>query len=271
VGLITHFERESKLKASRQRMVEFGLVLVLLSGCQGQSDAPATVALAGGSSDVDKIRAADVSILFVGNSHTSFHNLPGVVADMIRFRQPGKSVYTHIVMAGHLDDAAKDPACRVEIESRPWKFVVLQAQRISVSGKYNYSRTEGIDLATMAKARGATVLFYSEWGLRGKAGDGERNEKIYREMAKEAGVGVAAVNRAWDLALSERPELPLYEPDGNHQSAVGAFLTACVLYARLTNDSPAGLADFPYAAASDGDRRYLADAAARALASGEKD
>jgi hypothetical protein len=235
-------------------------------GCQGQSDRPPAFATAGGASNAEKVAAADVSILFVGNSHTSFHNLPDTVARLIAHRKPGTTVYAHTIMAGHLDDAAKDPDCRAEIENRPWKFVVLQAQRISVSGKYNYSRTEGIDLAKQARARGATVLYYSEWGLRDKPGDGDRNEKIYREMAADAGVGVAAVNRAWDLALAERPDLPLYAPDGNHQSAVGAFLTACVLYARLTGDSPAGLGDFPYPAATDADRKFLADVAARAIA-----
>jgi hypothetical protein len=261
---------------SRPRPVVLGTVLALLTGCQGQADpvpvdgAAAAPAILGGPSDPKKVRTADVSILFVGNSHTSFHNVPGIVADMIRHRQPGKTVYTHTLMAGHLDDVAKDPACREEIEARPWRFVVLQAQRISASGKFDYSRAEGIDLAKKARARGAAVYFYSEWGLRGVAGDGDRNEKIYREMAKEAGAGVAAVNRAWDLALAERPELPLYASDGNHQSAVGAFLTACVLYGRLTGDGPAGLADLPYASAGEADRRYLADAAGRALATEDK-
>ena len=32
-----------------------------------------------------------------------------------------------------------------------------------------------------------------------------------------------------DLALAEKPDLRLYEADGNHQSSLGAFLTACIL------------------------------------------
>ena len=50
----------------------------------------------------------------------------------------------------------------------------------------------------------------------------------------------------------------------------GAFLTACVLYGRLTGDSPGGLAGVPYASAGEADRRYLADAAARAVAAEDK-
>jgi hypothetical protein len=219
-------------------------------------------------SDPDKVRAADYSVLFVGNSHTTFHGLPDLVGEMIRFRHPDKTVYTHTQVVVFLEDAANQPGVREEIETRPWKAVVLQAQKISVSGKVDYPRDAGIALATRARERGAAVLFYSEWGLQGKEGDGERNEEIYRAMADEAGVGVAAVGRAWDLALAGRPDLPLYSPDGNHQSALGAFLTACVLVGRITGDSPAALAEFPYPHASAEDRKFLAEVAAKSLAAG---
>jgi hypothetical protein len=87
-------------------------------------------------------------------------------------------------------------------------------------------------------------------------------------MADAAGVRVAPVGRAWDLALSQRPDLPLHAADGNHQTALGAFLTACVLVGELTGESPADLASFPYPEASAADRQFMADAAARARAAG---
>jgi hypothetical protein len=225
----------------------------------------------GVASDPDRVRAADFSLLFVGNSHTMMHDIPGLVCRMIAFSHPEKSTYSHYVSVAFLEDAARSPACRDEIESRPWKFVVLQAQKISVSGKHEYSRREGIDLAKSAKGRGASVIFYPEWGLKGKDGDGARQETVYREMAREAAVGLAPVARAWDLALSERPEMGLHSIDGNHQSELGAFLTAAVLYSGITGDSPAGLSAFPYPAADEKDRKFLADVAARTLALERKD
>lgn len=237
----------------------------LFAGCGRGPDGPAPAPGAPARSDEQKVRAADVSILFVGNSHTSMHGLPDLVCEMIRFRHPGKTVYAHVVSVGFLEDAAENPACREEIESRPWTSVVLQAQKISASGKFDSSRAEGIGLAKLAKARGATVYFFCEWGLAGDPGNGPRHEKIYREMAAEAGADVATVNRAWDAALAARPELPLYDPDGNHQSATGAFLTAAYLCGKLTGESPAPLAEFPYPAVGPADRAVLAGAAAKAL------
>jgi hypothetical protein len=258
-------------------LLALAAILPLAAGCGcGREPAPApapppgVVTLTGpglgadGRSDEGKVRAADYSILFVGNSHTMSHSLPNLVCDMIRFRHPGKTTYAHVIGVGFLEDTARNPACREEIESRSWKFVVLQAQKISVSGKHAYSRKEGIEIARLAKAHGASVHFFCEWGLRGVPDNGPRQEKVYSEMAAEAGVKVAPVNRAWDIALAERPELPLYEADGNHQSATGTFLTAAFLYAKLTGESPAPLAAFPFAEVSDADRAFLAESATKA-------
>jgi hypothetical protein len=238
-------------------------VLVLTAGCGPER--PPAARPAGGKSDPDKVRSADVSILFVGNSHTTMHDLPGLIGAMIRHRHPGRSVDTHVVGVGFLEDVGRDPRCREEIETRPWKYVVLQAQKESKTGRYSYSQEEGIAIAKLARARGATVLFYSEWGLRDVPGHGPRIEKVYQAMAAAAGAVVAPVGRAWDRALAARPDLELYAGDGNHQSALGAFLTAAVLYGRLTGDSPAALATFPYAGAGAADRQFLAEVAAQAL------
>jgi hypothetical protein len=210
-----------------------------------------------GLSDAEQIRAADVSILYIGNSHTHFNELTGIVTAMIRHRRPGQTVLTGGVMSAFLETAAADPQCRAEIDTRPWKHVVLQGQKISQSGRFEYSRAEGIELAKAARDRGATVHFYAEWGLQGKPGDGPRMEAVYQDMAKRSGATVAPVGRAWEIALAEKPDLPLYSEDGNHQTNTGAFLTAAVLFAAITGDDPLTLADF--------DSRVVADAATRRL------
>lgn len=242
------------------------LACALLAGCgkqpTAQTDDRSRVLTA--ASDPDQVRAADVSILFVGNSHTHFNDLTDTVAAMIRHRRPGKTVLVGGVMCGFLEQAADDPLCRAEVETRPWKHVVLQAQKISQSGKFVYSQAEGIELASTARGRGAAVHFYAEWGLRDKPGDGPRTEAIYQEMAKAAGATVAPVGRAWDIALAEMPDLPLYAPDGNHQTDVGAFLTAAVLFAAVTGDDPLTLAEFDYPKADAATRKLLLAAASKA-------
>jgi hypothetical protein len=251
-----------------RRLALVPVLLVALLGC-GSPPPPVEARVVGNAnpSDPDKVRAADLSVLFVGNSHTNSHDLPALVGEMIRFQRPDRMVYTHTLGVMFLQDAGIQPWVREEIETRPWKAVVVQAQKITVGERSDYPRDAGVALATLARERGAAVYFYSEWGLSGVEGDGKRNEEIYRSMAVEAGVGVAAVGRAWELALAERPDLPLYaDGGGNHQSQLGAFLSACVLVGRITGDSPAALADYPYPNVSAADRKFLAEIAARSLA-----
>jgi hypothetical protein len=250
-------------------MRRFALLVLCGLACGCGSNVPpagAPVTAAGGAApDAEAVRAADYSVLFVGNSHTAMHDLPGVVAGMIRHRHPAKTVVTHALWFAFLEDAAADPGCRTQVADRPWKHVVLQAQKISTSGRFRYSQAEGIELAKAGKTRGADVLFYAEWGLRGKAGDGATQEAIYREMATAAGVRVACVGRGWDAALAGRPDLPLHADDGNHQSHLGAFLTAAVLFGELTGDSPTVLADYPHPDTDAATRKLLTAAAAKAV------
>jgi hypothetical protein len=240
-------------------------VAILVFGCGGEYRASTAAAptdpLAPTISVAEGVRSANVSVLYFGNSHTGFHDVPGLVGKMIRFKHPNKRYFHHFMSVGFLEDAARNPGLQKEIEDHPWKFVVLQAQKISVSGKYKYSQKDGITLAKSAKERGAQALFFSEWGRRDVAMDGVVQESIYQEMANAAGVRVAPVGRAWDIALAEKPSLPLYSWDGNHESEVGAFLTACVLYGLMTDSDPAQLADYDYPAATSEDRIVMADAA----------
>jgi hypothetical protein len=240
----------------------------LLTGCGVQPakvtatvPEPATAAAAQ-ADDVE----ADIRILFVGNSHTTGHDLPNLVCKMIQFQQPEKAVRSRVVSVAFLEDAARNPELKHEIASRRWNVVVLQAQKISMSGRFDYSRKEGIDIAKQAKDTGAAVYFFSEWARRGVEDEGRRTEKIYQAMAEAAGGFVVPIGAAWDLAFDEQPDLTLHEADGNHESALGTFLTACVLTGQLTGENPEGLAAFPYLSFNERDRAFLAQVAARTLA-----
>src|SRR5262245_23027390 len=180
------------------------VLLLLLAGCSGQRSAPPEVAPGekepvnpvrkadarppDDKSDLEKVRSADISVLFVGNSHTMLHDLPGLVGKMIRFRHPEKTYYSHVIGVSFLEGVGHDRRCKQGIESRPWKYAVLQGQKSSMSGQVTYARKEGIEIAKQAKARGATVFLFSEWGVQGVEDDWSRTKKNYQEMNRAADV-----------------------------------------------------------------------------------
>ncbi len=197
-------------------------------------------------SDAQKVTAGEPSILFIGNSHTSFENLPQRVAQLIKRAKPEQKPYVYTHSVATLKAAASDASCLSEIDTRAWDCVVLQAQEISMSGKYIYSNAEGIEIAKRATARGAKVFFFAEWGRQGVAGETERTEQIYQEMADASGASLIPVGQTWDRVLTAQPEMSLHAADGNHQSRLGAALTALVLAAFILDQDPnsfAGIAD----------------------------
>lgn len=205
-----------------------------------------------------ELRSADIRILFVGNSHTSYQNLPAIVCGMVRRAKSGMTVAHQMAFVSHLEDAGADPSIRAEVERRPWTHVILQAQKVSMSGRFLYPTLDGIELAKAAKAKGAATYFFAEWGRKDVEGERERTEKIYQEMALAAGVNVIPVGRVWDAAFAENPEWPLHDADGNHQSPTGAYLTALVLASTIADEPAAACAGVDAADLSVAERLTLA-------------
>lgn len=55
------------------------------------------------------------------------------------------------------------------------------------------------------------------------------------------GSELVPVGPAWQRARELRGNLPLYDADQSHPSALGQYLTACVFYGVFTKKSPLGL------------------------------
>lgn len=187
---------------------------------------------------------ADLRILFIGNSHTLGHDLDGLVADLIRFRRPKSKTATESIMVGFLEQAETTPATRKRLTKVKWDKVVLQAQKISASARTEYSTAEGIAFARRAIESGAKVHFFAEWGIQGDAKNADHTDGVYRKMATEAEASLIPVTRVWTRVLAESPDLALYSEDGNHQSRLGASLTALTIAAFLLDESPEVFADF---------------------------
>jgi hypothetical protein len=66
----------------------------------------------------------------------------------------------------------------------------------------------------------------------------DRLDSNYGAVANELAAPLAPVGIAWAEALRQRPDIELWQPDGVHPSAEGAYLDACVFYAVLYHRRP---------------------------------
>jgi hypothetical protein len=181
---------------------------------------------------------AQVALLFMGNSHTGVNGLPNMVAAMVRAAWPGRSVEA-VEAPGWmlLRERARDAPSLALLRSRPWRFVVLQAQEYSSSGLFEYPIDGAVELVRQSRAVGALPIMFAEWPRRGIP-ETQRIYELHLSIARAAPACVPPIPQAWDLAIGRHPEMVLHAADGNHSAPAGAFLAALVIATTMTGVSP---------------------------------
>jgi len=192
-------------------------------------------------------------ILFLGNSYTFENDLPAMFAELAYaggFRiETGTAAQAGWTLSDHVNSSATLDM----ITSSKWDFVVLQEQ--SQIPAIEPSRTDEMYpaarlLVRKIKATGATPIFFLTWAHR----DGwpEVGLPDYQSMqfqidigylgiARELNAPLAPVGYVWLLASGQNPQLDLWQVDGSHPTEQGTYLAACVFYALIFRQSPAGL------------------------------
>jgi len=227
------------------------LLTSFLAACGGGGDGGAQGRMQGTSPVI-----ADISLLFMGNSHTTVNDLSGMVTEMVRTGRPDKTVGAAVAPGFlFLDERLHDAASTNLLASQHWSFVILQAQKYSSSGQFTYSTAEAEELIRRARTAGAVPILFPEWPRRNIV-ETQRIYDLHVSIAQREPACVAPIGQAWDLALARHPELTLHADDGNHSAPAGAFLAALVLYATITDRSPLDLPHFP---------RFPVDAGTQAL------
>lgn len=217
------------------------MVATFASGCGGSSSPtipPTERTLPAPISTAVPKPAAHLRILFMGNSHTSVHDVPGSVARLIGSAQPDLALQVATAPGNmFLSERLTDDTTLRLLRDAPWDVVVLQAQKYSSSGRVTYSTSEAQELIAMVRTAGAVPVLFPEWSRR-DVPETDRIYDLHTSLAKAAPACVAPIPQAFDLALERDRSLVLHEADGNHSSSAGAFLAALVLFATITSSEP---------------------------------
>jgi hypothetical protein len=193
-------------------------------------------------------------VLFIGNSLTFFNDMPDMFAALAQ--AGGHLVNVDMAAPGGwtLSEHIQVPATRNKIQQGDWDIVVLQEQSALPANptqrqKWTYPAARILD-ADIVQV-GARTLFYMTWGYRdGFPDEGHADfaamqaqlQMGYEEIAAELDAQVAPVGLVWQTAVEKTPGLDLWRADGVHPTRAGSYLTACVFYAVIFEESPAGLA-----------------------------
>lgn len=221
------------------------VIAVALPACHAPAQAgPAAGAGAGAGGHADAAQKASeaepLRVLFVGNSYTAYFAIPKQVAAMCA--HAGVEVQIKMVTRGgwswkrHWEEG---PAPEV-IREGGWDVVVLQEYSRGAMDKPEAFDEFGQKLVELVKSTGAKPVLYLTWARQHLPQDQATLTGEYAALAERTGAGVAPVGVAWQRWFAEVPGVPLHRKDRSHPNRLGAYLSACVMFATITGQSPAG-------------------------------
>lgn len=249
------------------RALQLLIVITLISiSCGSDEDEPC--GLVEDASEQSK----ELSILFIGNSHTHFHDLPQTVREI--GASIGDKVYVEMSAPGgyEFERHFKDPATQAALSSRVWDYIVLQesgwrvalppgeadiqiypfARNLKEEIFKNNDNARLILYVTHGYELGVNTIGETEWcqwdpPVCNQEGMSKRIQETYKELAKIFEAESAPAGPMWQILKSKRNNLHLFEPDGVHPNITGSYANALTIYSvirkqRLINVySPAGI------------------------------
>jgi hypothetical protein len=207
------------------------------------------------SAPAPKSNEPPLRVLFVGNSHTYFNDMPKMIAQLAEAaHERPLAVEMITVDAAHLRDHVARGEAAAKMRDGGFHVLVLQEQQqvpsFESSHRKNVMDGAAQVLAISAQSAGMKTFLSMTWARKGGdpsnvpgdtfAAMHERSVRGHVECAQSIGAKLVPASIAWKRALELRPTLELWRPDGSHPTVAGSYLAACVLYRALYERSPAG-------------------------------
>jgi hypothetical protein len=183
-------------------------------------------------------------ILFIGNSLTYVNDVPGILQALADAAGGEKLAVETIGVPNYaLIDHWTDGIAQKEIDKGGWAYVVMQQGWTPAGVCRDTLRLAATLFAQHISKIGAKPVMFEPWVPAARASQNQflTSMESYRLAATDVGGVVFPVAEAWLEATSRNPDLILYS-DGLHATPAGSYLAALVMYTRIFNRSPVGLA-----------------------------
>ena len=178
-----------------------------------------------------------MKVLFVGNSHTFFNDMPELFA---RFAQKTAGEKPEVVMLAY---GGRDYqwhrkeyfSLRFNLMYGGFDYCVLQ------QAAHPYPPAEetfeyGTMIIDLCRKCNVTPVVYMTWAEKRFPENQQKMIDTCTALASEKGALLAPVGEVWQKVRQRHPDIELYFRDGEHAGPYGDFLIACVMCRLLTGD-----------------------------------
>lgn len=174
-------------------------------------------------------------ILFIGNSHTYFNDMPEMVAQ--RFREEGFDCEVTMLAHGnwYLEQHVREPEVRFNIRYGHYDYVVLQEYSHPFAPEEKYFAAVRT-LNQWIREAGSKPVIYMTWAKKGEEKEQLRMTLAHKQIAKEIDALLAPVGENWWSYMKSWPGIELYAMDGAHASERGSDFAAKYIWDAIETD-----------------------------------
>ena len=178
---------------------------------------------------------APLGILFIGNSHTYFNDMPL----MVRRRALEAGYGCRVAMIAHggwfLAQHLEEPDVRFDILYGGYDYVVLQEHAHPFGPEEKYAAAASA-LCALVRQAGATPVLYETWARKEEPEAQETMNGAHVRAAESTGALLARVGERWWKYREERPDVEMYAGDGAHASPAGSDFAAGCIWDAIRSD-----------------------------------
>ena len=173
-------------------------------------------------------------VLFIGNSHTYFHDMPHTFGRMCaqltgEIPEVTMLAYSNRSLAWHREEYF---SLRFALLYGRYDFCVLQQQAHPFPDE-EQTRQSVNRILSLCKSGGAKPVLMMTWAEQADPEHFPPMQRFYTALAAETGAILAPVGELFDTICRTHPEIELYWHDGEHASVYGDYLIAATLAALL--------------------------------------
>lgn len=178
-------------------------------------------------------------VLFIGNSHTYYHDMPYLFQQLAQWASGAAVEVTMLAQGGWSLEQHDGKEERFNILYGHYDYIVLQQVTHPFPGQEALLAQAGVLNGHIART-GARPVAYMTWAEKARPENQAALTDGFRALSRELRAILSPVGLAFQALRDSGIEL-YDEEDGRHASLAGAYLAACVHVAAILGEDPRGL------------------------------
>ena len=176
-----------------------------------------------------------LKLLFIGNSHTYYNDMPLMVKR--RAEEAGYSCRVTMIAHGgwFLAQHAEEPDVRFNILYGDYDYVILQEHAHPFGPEEGFLEA-AVKLNALIRQAGSKPIIYETWAKKDEPEAQENMNIVHRRVAEGISALLAPVGENWWGYMKSWPDLEMYDADGAHASRAGSDFAAKHIWEEIRSD-----------------------------------